>query len=106
MSSLIDRLNELDYRLGLQRRPGTVPTEAAPLSPARVTFLRVDFGIWAVAVVVVIVTGVFSTFGLLVLSFVPLFTMGPAHRRQVFGRRRDVPPDAARLGGEGVDPGL
>jgi len=105
MSPLIDRLNELDYRLGLQRRPGTVPTEAAPLSPARVKFLRVFFGIEAVAVLVVIVTGIFPTPVCSWYLFGTLFAMGPARRRQVFGRERDVPPDASRLGGEGGDRG-
>ena len=84
---LIDRLNELDYRFGFQRRPGAAPPEVQPLSPGRVALLRAIWGIWLVVLLLTVITAVVS--GnllpplLVLLPGTQLLIMNPQHRQQL-----------------------
>ncbi len=84
---LIDRLNELDYRFGFQRRPGASPPEVHPLSPGRVTVLRVIWGTWFVVFLLTVMAAVISGNWLVpILVLLPasqLLIMNPQHRKQV-----------------------
>ena len=87
---LLDRLDDLDYRLRLRQRPGT--TQARPLTSGRVRFLRVVCCIWlgflVLAVLVAIVKGVWVLPVIALIPWAQWFLYEPETRRQVWPRRQ------------------
>lgn len=92
--NILDRLDDLDYRLGLRRRPGTAAAEVRPLSSGRVKLLRVIWGFWIVALVVTVIIAIgVGHWGLSIFLIGPIletFVMPADHRRQLLGIKMRV----------------
>jgi hypothetical protein len=88
--NVLDRLDELDYRLHLRPRPGTGGAGTGPLSPARIRVLRAIWAIWIVLTVLAVIAAVaWDRWVLLAYPLgvaIQLCVIPRDHRRQVFGR--------------------